>query len=382
MIKNLKVQIIKTDSTEAIEAVFQLQHQIKIKKIAGIIFFCSSNYNLDELSIELSKILDGPIYGCTTAGEISDTYSADSIVALVLNAEYFAVHANLISDFKNFDLIEAMKIAGDVEKNLVFSQNFITNKTFGFLLSDGLSFSEEKITQLLYQAMEGINILGGSIADDFKLKQTHVYFKNQFIKSSTVLLTVEIKDSFGIFKMQHFEPTDKEIITTKVNFSQRIVEEINGEPAALAYAKINQIDLNDMSNIDFAMHPLMLHVANKWYIRSISKILPNNSLQFHCAIDFGLPLNVGKGKNLVAKLEEEVLQIIARFDEIYFTLGCDCILRKLEIFDKNHTRKVEKLLEKINFIGFNSYGEQYNGIHFNQTMIGITVGKAKNTVTR
>jgi hypothetical protein len=377
MFNQPKVQILKSASKDLLGAVHSLKQQVVIDDIAGILFFCTSNYDSDILTHEINKNFHCQVVGCTTAGEITDTYSSNSIIALVFNAKYFALQAHLISNLNNFNIVEAMKIAGDIEKNLSFSQGFVTNKNFGFLLSDGLSLTEERVTALLYHAMAGINVLGGSVADDFKLEKTQVFYKKEFHQNSTVLVTIEIKESFGIFRLQHFEPTDKELITTDVDFDQRIVKEINGEPAALAYAKINGLDASNLSNIDFAMYPLMLKIADEWYIRSISKVGEDNSLHFHCAIDYGLPLRIGKGKDLVQILEDEVNEIVDSFEEIYFTLGCDCILRKIELISKNHTKKVEALLSKINFIGFNSYGEQFNGIHFNQTMIGVTVGKKK-----
>ncbi len=377
MVKALKAQIIKTASTNSAEAVLQLYNQITIQDVAGLLFFCSSSYDLDDLSTAINQQFDFPVYGCTTAGEISDTMSFDSIVALVLNADSFVVHSRMVRDLENFKLSDAMKIKNDIENSLSFSDRYILSQNFGFLFIDGLSRKEEKITSLFYQAFGGINILGGSIADDYNMKQTHIFYSSQFHTNAAMLSLIEIKDSFGIFKMQNFIPTQKELITTQVEFNNRIVNEINGIPAAIAYAEINNLDAHNLTKLDLAMHPLMINVANQWYIRSISNVRSDLSLQFHCAIDYGLPVTIGKSVDMVQLFEEEVKQILSAFDEIYFTLGCDCIFRKIEIIDKKYKKNIETLLKKIKFVGFNSYGEQYNGIHFNQTMIGITVGKAK-----
>ena len=376
MDKALKAQILKTAAVEPTEAVSQLRQQLAIREVSGLLFFCSSSYNLKELSIHLSQAFDFPIVGCTTAGEISDTMESNSIVALAFNANNFAFHHHLIEDLDDFKLSDAMKIANKIESGLKFSENYVTNKNFGFLLTDGLSKSEEKITALIYQALGGVNILGGSAADDTSEK-TQVYCSGEFYSNASVFTLIEIKDSFGIFKIQHFIPTQKELITTQVDFQNRVVNEINGMPAAIAYADANGLDVNNLSQLDFATYPLMLNIADQWYIRSITSIYEDFSLQFHCAIDCGLPLSVGEGIDMVQSVEDEVSQILDTFDEIYFTLGCDCIFRKLEIAYKNYQHRIEPLLKKINFIGFNGFGEQYNGIHFNQTMVGVTVGKVK-----
>ncbi len=373
---SLKAQILKTAAVEPAEAVSQLKQQLTIREVSGLLFFCSSNYNLKELSINLSQAFDFPIVGCTTAGELSDTMESNSIVALAFNANHFALHHHLIENLAEFSLSDAMKITNKIENSLKFSDDYVINKNFGFILTDGLSKGEEKLSALIYQALGGVNVLGGSAADDSSEK-THVYCSGNFYSNASVFTLIEIKDSFGIFRTQHFISTQKELITTQVDFKNRIVNEINGMPAAIAYADANDLDVNNLSQLDFATYPLMLNIADKWYIRSIAGVNEDFSLQFHCAIDYGLPLSIGKGVDMVKTIEKEVNEIIESFDEIYFTLGCDCILRKLEIVNKSHQKRIMPLLKKINFIGFNSFGEQYNGIHFNQTMVGITVGKAK-----
>ncbi len=369
------VQILKSTASDEAVAVSEIKKQIKIDNIEGLIFFCSSYYNLEKLTIELNQAFDCQKIGCTTAGEIADKYYSNSLVVLVLNSDSFAIHSELINDVQSFTLSEAMKIAADTENNLRFSQQFSSRKMFGFLLTDGLSLKEEKVTSLLYQVMGDINMIGGSAADDLELQQTFVYFDDKFYSNAAVMVTVEVKDDFEVFRMQHFEPTDKELITTDVDFDKRIVKEINGEPAALAYADINGLDSKKLDNMDFSMYPLMLNIADEWYIRSISHVTPENGLQFYCTIDSGLPLSIATGKDLVQRLQSEIEKIEKKYKKIYFTLGCDCIFRRLEIFNKGYVKQVEELLKRINFIGFNSYGEQFNGIHFNQTLVGVVVGE-------
>ena len=268
-----------------------------------------------------------------------------------------------------------MKISNTIESELNFSNQLSSTEMFGFLLTDGLSLKEEKVTSLLYQVLGDINIIGGSAGDDLELIQTYIYFDKQFHINSAVIMVIEVLADFSVFRLQHFEPTDKEVITTEVDFEQRIVKEINGEPAALAYAKINDLDPKNLNSLDFAIHPLMIQIADEWYIRSISNVNPDNSLQFYCAIDYGLPLSIARSTDVIRRLEQEVETIEKEYSEIYCTLGCDCIFRRLEFSNKGYTEKIEALLNRINFIGFNSYGEQFNGIHFNQTLVGVVIGK-------
>lgn len=378
MTNNPTVQILKSISTDPCVAVKEIKSKITIEEIESIIFFCSSHYDLNLLSSELNNRFDCLTIGCTTAGEISDQYHTNSMVALVLGTQSFAVHSALIKNVQIFNLSQAMKIATNIESDLRFNEHFSTKKMFGFLLTDGMSLTEEKITSILYKTMGDITIIGGSAADDLDFKQTYIFYSNAFQSNNSIFMVIEVKDDFEAFRMQHFEPTDKELITTEVDFEKRIVKEIDGHPAADAYAEINKLNPDKLDSLDFAMFPLMLNVSNEWYIRSISSVLPDKSLQFHCSIDAGLPLCIATGKDIVQKLNDKIQMLEEKFERIDFTLGCDCILRRLEIENKGYTQAIEKLLSKINFIGFNSYGEQYNGLHFNQTLVGVVVGKKRH----
>ena len=60
---------------------------------------------------------------------------------------------------------------------------------------------------------------------------------------------------------------------------------------------------------------------------------------------------------------------------IKLTIGCDCILRRLEVADKALESKVNEVLKENHVIGFNTYGEQYQSVHINQTFTGVALGE-------
>jgi hypothetical protein len=55
-------------------------------------------------------------------------------------------------------------------------------------------------------------------------------------------------------------------------------------------------------------------------------------------------------------------------------LGCDCILRRLELQQKGLLDEAPNVLRGADFIGFSTYGEQFNGIHVNHTLTGVALG--------
>jgi hypothetical protein len=112
------------------------------------------------------------------------------------------------------------------------------------------------------------------------------------------------------------------------------------------------------------------------YVRSIQKANSDGSLTFFCAIEEGVVLRVGHGADLVENLEHAFADIHAAIGTPQLVLGCDCVLRKLEIVQDGLVDRVEAVCRDNNFIGFASYGEQYRGVHVNQTLTGIAIGEA------
>ena len=55
-------------------------------------------------------------------------------------------------------------------------------------------------------------------------------------------------------------------------------------------------------------------------------------------------------------------------------LAFDCILRRLEITQDGLKEKVSDVLRRNNTVGFSTYGEQFCGVHVNQTLTGIALG--------
>jgi hypothetical protein len=84
---------------------------------------------------------------------------------------------------------------------------------------------------------------------------------------------------------------------------------------------------------------------------------------------------MAKGVDLLANLEQALGQIDEEIGPPQLTLVCDCILRKLEIAQNGIDDEVAALLGRSNTIGFSTYGEQFRGVHINQTLVGVAIGE-------
>jgi len=128
--------------------------------------------------------------------------------------------------------------------------------------------------------------------------------------------------------------------------------------------------------LSFAASPVVVMIDGTDYVRSIQKVNDDGSLSFYCAIEEGLVLRVAHGVDLVHNLEETFAQIRKEIGSPQFVFGCDCILRNLEVTQNGLKDRVGEIFVRNNTVGFSSYGEQFRGVHVNQTLTGCAIGSA------
>lgn len=341
-----------------------------------VVFFCSSRHDLSVLGPALKELFTCPVIGCTTAGEINSEggYLEGGIVGVCLASDELHVHPRLIHPLDKFGLEEAENLAKDLRGGLQLADDFDASRMFGLLLVDGLSMLEEQVIASLYSQLGDVSIFGGSAGDDLEFRETSVYWDGKFIKNAAVFTLFETTLPFQTFQTQHFEPTETRLVITESDCATRTVKEINGGPAAEEYAKAVGLEVEELTPQIFAAYPVMLKIGGEYYVRSIQKANPDGSLTFYCAIDTGLVLTVAKGHGLLDNLQQYIGKLHREVPGIKLVLGCDCILRRLELQQKNLVGLAPSAFKGAEFIGFSTYGEQYNGIHVNQTLTGLALG--------
>ena len=357
------------------DAVTDLYNQIAQPDMHTVLFFCSSRYHLDRLGPELKKQFPCRLLGCTTAGEVSSAgYHEGGIVGISFASSDLKIHAYDIHPLSGFTLQDAQEIGYSLGNELVFSDEIENDHMFGLLLIDGLSFLEEQVISYIHSVFQCLSIIGGSAGDDLELKETKVFVNGEFLSNAATLIFVETTLPFAVFKTQHFKPTDKKMVITEANPSQRIVHEINAEPAAEEYARILGIPVTGLSPAIFSKYPLMIRIADSWQVRSIQKVNEDNSFSFHCAIDTGLVLTLAEGVDIVSNLKNELKRLAEVVPSPQLIIAFDCIFRRLEIMEKGFNDQFSTLLKDTKLVGFNTYGEQFNSVHVNQTLAGVVIG--------
>ncbi|MBF0171278.1 MAG: FIST C-terminal domain-containing protein, partial [Nitrospinae bacterium] len=134
------------------------------------------------------------------------------------------------------------------------------------------------------------------------------------------------------------------------------------------------LEIDRLEPMTFSTHPVMLRIGGDYYVRSIQKVNADGSLTFYCAIDEGLVLTMARGVDLLENLAQTFETVKRTIPQPKLVIGCECILRRLEILEKGMQNEAAALMNAHNVVGFHTYGEQYNGVHVNQTFTGVALG--------
>lgn len=363
---------------DARQAVREFHAAVVQPDAALVIFFCSSKYDLAVLAAEIRLLFSGvSVVGCTTAGEIGPAGCIEhSLTGASFPAGTVSAVAGGIEHLRQFEFGMAKAFTQDLLQRLESQESRASDaNSFALLLIDGLSMREELVARSLQSALSQIPLIGGSAGDGLSFGTTRVFHDGVFHSDGAVVVLVSTQLPFRVFKTQHFIPTEQRIVVTDADAGHRVVREIDGWPAATFYARLVGSEVRNLDPLRFATSPVMVLIDGTNYVRSIQKASPDGSLTFFCAIEEGLVLRLAHGVDLVGNLERVFAGIQADIGRPQLVLGCDCILRKLEIVQCGLVDRVDAVMRDNNVIGFNSYGEQYRGVHVNQTLTGIAIGE-------
>ncbi len=370
-------------ASEAREAVREFHAAVEQPNVALVVFFCSAEYDLESISDEMNGLFAGvQVVGCTTAGEIGPAgYRDHSLVgASFPDADFKAVSSGIVG-LRQFHPGVGDAVVTDLLGKLESrAPNADAANSFALLLIDGLSVREELVTYSLQRALGKLQLVGGSAGDSLKFSGTHVFFDGSFHSDSAVLIVLTTQLPFKLFKTQHFVSLDQRMVVTEADAERRIVKELNGLPAAQEYARVLGLDVNSLDPMRFAASPVVVMIDGTSYVRSIQSANGDGSLTFFCAVEDGVVLRGAKGVGLLKNLEETFSQIRAEIGAPQLVLGCDCVLRKLEISAGPDKDRIAEVFRQNNTVGLNTFGEQFNGVHINQTLVGIAIGSGRPVV--
>jgi hypothetical protein len=352
-------------------AVATLRRELEADSASAVLLFCSDDYDLERLGPAIADSFAAPVAACTSAGQIgAGGFERGGISGVSLRSGDLAMHPHLLAPL-SLCQSQAQSIG---RQHAARAEHRAGLRSFGVLLVDGSSMYEEFVASALYEALGNVPIVGGSAAPRAQRQHAGVYHAGRFHESAAVVALFETRSlNFGTFAAQHFVPSNKKLVITRADPERRIVYEINGEPAARAYANALQLDEASLEQLHFACHPLLLDLGEQLFPRAIRAKNADGSLLLACAIEEGLVVSVADSLDPVATLELTLAKLNERVPSPEVLLVFDCVLRRIELEARGLDVRVGELLARRGAAGFSGWGEQLGPLHTNHTLTGIAL---------
>lgn len=364
------VSVGQSQNPDPAAAVREASAGIDLDQTCFVLAFVPNTLALDPLAAALNTTLAGvPAFGCTTAGQITRAgYETEALLLIAFPKAHFRCATQLLTPLKPLSIqgiaAEASKLAARFQRTADWNRLALT-------FADGLSKQEDVLVAALEMGLGELPVFGGSAGDGLDFRATHVLHAGRFHENAAVLILLETDLEFAGLGFDHFLPTDQWMVVTEANPEERLVIEINGAPAAQEYARLVGVDIAELSPRVFAENPVLVRNSALYHVRAIQGVEEGGALSFLSAIDEGLLLRLGHEQEILRTLETGLDVRDARGTAPDFILGFDCVLRKLEIEQKQMTREASDILRSRRVVGFNTYGEQHCGVHVNQTFVGV-----------
>lgn len=360
---------------EAADAVREFHAAVEQADMALVVFFCSGDYALERLGAEMQRAFAGvEVVGCTTAGEIGQAgYVENSLCGFSFAAGPFTAVCGCIENLQQFEIPAGQDFAKDLLHRLPTAAG---ENSFALLLVDGMSVREEPVARAVQSALAGIPLIGGSAASTGGAERPRVYYDGRFDGDRALVALLSTRLPFRLFETHHFVATDERLVVTEADTARRVVSEINGFPAAQEYARLLGVAREDLGPEIFSASPVVVLIDGESYVRSIHKANPDDSLTFFCAIENGLILRIARATDLYRNLAESFAQVRREIGEPQLIVACECVLRRPEVLRSAQRERIVDLLHANRCTGFCTYGEQYRGVHLNQTLTGVAIGYA------
>ncbi len=342
--------------------------------------FASTAQDPGETARALAERFPGArVIGCTTSGEhLMGEHTRGTLVVSGLSATGIRWGAAMVRGLADFDearaaalvaelFADAGLVADDVDPSELFCLGFL----------DGMSRREEHVSALVADALGGVRLVGGSAGDDLRFQQTQVILDGVASSDAAVFLLGHAGPAaprFDILKHQHFTSGGTQLAVTRVGEGGRRLIELDGRIAAEAYAEAIGASATEMTT-DFALrHPVTFRCKGDVYVRSISRFHEDGSMDFLCALEEGMVLELGGHHDMVESLERDLTAMSGR-GRPAFLLRFNCVLRALESEQRRQTDRLGAawMRAAASCIGFDTYGEQLDGLHINQTVLAFAL---------
>ncbi len=366
------------------EVVVDAFSQIEQDHMKCILFFVSSLFDQQRISDAIHKYCDdNPLFkgvecvGCTTVGEISSNgFTEKCFTAMSIASDCIEVGVGFKKNIRSNPIgLSKQAVKQAAAKLGVKSSDIDEEHYVGMLLVDGLQKVEEFVTLGISMEARRLRVVGGSAGDDLKLKKTFIHAHGEVCEDAMAVVLFKTDIPVEIVRIVGYSPTQKEFKITKSDLKQRIIYEFNGRPAADEYARALQLPVSQLDRNVFMSYPIGIRTGQEYWLRSPWEVIEDGALRVLRHIPENTRVTLMKPGPIIEQMENEIQKFQQSLGGISALIVFNSILRYHKFLQEGNIQEVNRVLSVAPVIGFNTYGEQFNGVHTNQAMIFLAFGK-------
>lgn len=378
----MKQETVMSNHPDTKRAVEDLYRKLKSKEAPTlVIFLASTKYDFEIATQEIKKYFpQSEVVGSTTSGEIvKEGFINDSIVLTTLTCHKTKIKATLIQDAVKFPILEKNKIENAMRECGIRSNDMNSHKNaFAMTFINGIQNIEEIVLSLFYTVVKNndFQVVGGSAGDDLKFNNTFVSLNGEVTSTGAVIIFFKTSGKFKIVKENIYYPIGKSLVLTDVDAQQRKILKIDNKNPIEALAQKIKIPKQQLGD-KLLEYPLGRVIGDETYICSFKNFDAEGNLYSYINIMPNTKVEILKSANVIETVENTCQELQKEIGDIKFTFFINCILRTLDLKNMRQCDAVVKTYDKYfpTFCGFSSYGEQYNKLCLNQTVVMLVMGE-------
>lgn len=341
---------------------------------ALVLFFCAPDLDPEAVAAAMRLHFPAvPVQGCWSSGILGPLgYGSTGLAGVSFSRRQFGATTLVFEDLQAQDLRNARATVLQALGRLPQGEGW---HHFAFLMVDGLAEREEQVARTLQAALGDVPLVGGSLGRLPQGPATTLYAEGRLWDRGALVTLVATRLPVRPVMAQHFRPQARRLVVTAADAERRLVFEIDGLPAAQVYAQALGLEVSALDEAVFAATPLAVLIGGTSFARSVCCVLPDGALKFYCAVEEGMVLRLMKPGDLAGHLQDHLAALRADIGPPALLLACECFLRRTEAEQAGTAVQVDQLLRDHGAMGYLSCGEQFQGIHLNQTFCGLALGR-------
>ncbi|MFW5966841.1 MAG: FIST signal transduction protein [Persicimonas sp.] len=372
------VQVASSHLKETSSAIEALLEDLDAASAKLTLVFYGASHDDEAIATALDRATGARGVAGTTAGELtSEGFAHDSMTGISIHGPEVRSAVEVIPQLDNLSLVPIVHLPDKLARGIDRRRDELDpDRHLWLFLVDGISGKEGLLTPFFMQAAPNVGLVGGSLGDDTSFRKVRLIHHGRIYRDAAASILVEYPRPFTVFKHTHMKLTDQRLEATKVAKGGRLLEELDGEIAQIAYARALDIDPSEVTTDLVSQHPLGYRFRGQPFPVAIMQITKDGAFRLGSSIQHGEELSILESDELVDHTRRSLAQDLDRIDADHAQgmLLFHCVARHTEAAAHNQVDQLADALCQAPVCGLNTYGEQFKTLHVNHCLTGVVFG--------